>query len=337
MIYSLVVEGLYFAQADIFGEFLPSKSSIEAVLSKLGNPSLTKGEKRIAEQDFCILSYTIIKLLDKQFNADIYLSRGEIGKGLEADLRFIASVKQQAEMTETSFYLLMQSIFIMEWYQYVAGNPSGGNPQKVQQQTTSMLLIANKKKEPWNFPKVTNQDDYSRLEEYPDYKSASGYFNSFTSKLNDELDNILRGESLTERGSKIGNSILDSFTAINSLAAIGERKGNKSVPFFCPFCKTHSVLERVRKGTRSHCKHFEFECNKPYSAIKTKESRNSPGSQKNKKPSAKRELAKRKLVSTKPIWEKADDTRRYCYECDPPKRRLVNEGQLCEECYYSQP
>jgi hypothetical protein len=74
LIYSLVVEGLYFAQADIFGEYLPTKSSVEAVLSKLGNPNLTKGQKRIAEQDFCTLSYGVTELLDKQINADIYLT-----------------------------------------------------------------------------------------------------------------------------------------------------------------------------------------------------------------------------------------------------------------------
>jgi hypothetical protein len=331
MIYSLVVEGLYFAQADIFGEYLPSKSSIEAVLSKLGNPNLTKGQKRIAEQDFCILSYEITKLLDKQINADIFLSRGKTGEDLEAYFQFVSTMEQQAEMTDTSFGSLMQSIFVMNWHQFIVGNPSGGNLQKIQQQTSSMLLIANGEKKPWNFPRVTIRDDYSRLEEYPDYKSANDYFKSFNNKLDDELDNILRGESEKERGSKIGNSIIDSFAAINSLAAIGDKKGNKSVPFFCPFCQTHSVLERVRKGTRSHCENLE--CKRAYSAAKTKDNRESPSSQKNKKPSAKQKIAERKLVSTKPIWEEADDTRRYCIGCR--KRRLVDEERSCEECYYS--
>jgi hypothetical protein len=316
MIYSLVVEGLYFAQADIFGEYLPSKSSIEAVLSKLGNPNLTKGQKRIAEQDFCVLNYGITKLLDKQINADIYLSRGATGEDLEACLQFILTMKQQADMTEFSFVSLMQSIFVRSWHQYIAGNPSGGNLQKIQQQTTSMLLIASGEKEPWGFPRVTIRDDYSRLEEYPDYESANEYFKSFTNKLNDELDNILRGENEKKRGSKIGDSILDSFAAINTLAAIGKKKGNKSVPFFCPFCNTHSVLERVRKGTRSHCENLE--CERAYSAAKTKENRDSP--------------AIKQQVSNKPFWKKADDTPRYCIGCR--KRRLVDEGRSCKKCYY---
>lgn len=317
MIYSLVVEGLYFAQADIFGEYLPAKSSIEAVLSKLGNPNLTKGQKRIAEQDFCTVSYTIVTLLDKQLNADIYLSRGEIGKDLEASRQFVSAIKQQAEMTEFSFWSVMQSIFVMEWYRYIAGNPSGGNLQKISQQTKSMLLIASGEKKHWEFPQVTIHDDYSRLEEYPDFKSANEYFNSFTNKLNDELDDISRVEK--ERDSKIVNSILDSFAAINSLAAIGEKKGNRSVPFLCPFCKTHSVLERARKGTRSHCKNLE--CERAYSTAKTEENRESPANQ--------------KQVSNKPLWKKASDTPRYCLECR--YRRLVNEERSCKKCYDSEP
>jgi hypothetical protein len=333
MIYSLVVEGLIFAQTDVFGEYLPSRSSIEDVMSKIGNPNLTKGQKRIAEQDFCTLSYTIVTLLDKQINADIYLSRGEIGEDLEASRQFMSAIKQQAEMTEFSFWSLMQSIFVMEWYHYIAGNPSGGNLQKISQQTKSMLLIASGEKKPLEFPQVTIHDDYSRLEEYPDFKSANEYFNLFTNKLNDELDNISRIEK--KRDLKIVNSILDSFAAINSLAAIGEKKGNRSIPFFCPFCKTHSVLERVRKGTRSCCENFEFECKKAYSTAKTKENRESPASQKNRKSSAKQKLAKRKLVSSKPLWKKASDTPRYCIGCR--KRRKVDEGRSCEDCYYPEP
>jgi hypothetical protein len=215
------------------------------------------------------------------------LSRGETGEDLEASRQFMSAIKQQAEMTEFSFWSVMQSIFVMRWYHYLAGNPSGGNLQKIDQQTTSMLLIPSGKKETWNFPQVTIHDDYSRLEEYPDFRSANEYFKSFTSKVMNDLENDLYEQNLRKRGSKIGSSILDAYAAINSSAAIGEKKGNKLVPFLCPFCQTHSLMERVKKGSRSHCENLEFECDKAYSAAKTNENRESPASQKNRKPSAK--------------------------------------------------
>lgn len=319
MIYSLVVEGLIFAQADIFGEYLPTKSSIEAVLSKLRNPNRTKGEKRIAEQDFCTFSYAIVTLLDRQLNADIYLSRGETGEDLEASFQLVSAIKKQAEMTGFSFWSLMQSTFVMRWYHYLAGNPSGGNLQKIHQQTTSMLSIANGEKEPWNFPEATIYDDYSRLEEYSDFKSSTEYFKSFTSKVINDLENSLNEQNPKERGSKIGDSILDMYAAINSLAAIYKKKGNRLVPFLCPFCQSHSLLKRANKGSRAHCE--KLECKRAYSFVGTQRNRESPANQ--------------IQVSSLRPWEKASGTPRYCCECR--KRRLVNKERSCKPCYYLEP
>ena len=319
MIYSLVVEGLIFAQADIFGEYLPSKTSIEAVMSKLGNPNQTKGEKRIAKQDFCSLNYVIVTLLDRQLNADIYLSRGEIGKDLEASFQFVSAIKQQAEITGFSFWSVMQSTFVMRWYQYLAGNPSGGNLQKICQQTTTMLSIANRDKEPWKFPEVTIYDDYSRLEEYLDFQSANEYFKSFTSKVMNDLENSLNEQNPKERGSKIGDSILDMYAAINYLAAVYEKKGNRLVPFLCPFCQSHSLLKRAKKGLRAHCENLE--CKRAYSFVGNQRNRESPANQ--------------IQVSSLLPWEKASGTPRYCCECR--KRRLVNKERSCKQCYYLEP
>ncbi len=108
MIYSLVVEGFIFAQTDVFGEYLPSRSSIEAVMTRLGNINRTDDENRSNKWTFCRLNYKTVVELDKSVNPLRYLTEIENNNIFQNYQEWLAIIEAGKKPTSLELSVMYQ-------------------------------------------------------------------------------------------------------------------------------------------------------------------------------------------------------------------------------------
>jgi hypothetical protein len=282
MIYSLVVEGLIFTQTDVFGKYLPSRSSIEDIMSRLENINRTDDENRENKQRFCSLNYIAVVELDKSFNPLRYLSELEnknivqnyqewlmhieirIDKPsfLELSVMYQRNLDRMCQLTGNDFNCVIQDNFVIAWYGYLLGNSGHIGVQKIRKELTTLLKVAEGRKALNNYKPIEKQDDYLfRLRDHKNLGLADKSFASFTDTVS----------SLAESNDEMFVLNMAQHQVMLRLAEIAEKLPNRSVPFLCRFCNNISGIIRGGKTPASCGK-----CKNKYSASTSAKNRQTP-------------------------------------------------------------
>jgi hypothetical protein len=263
MIYSLVVEGLIFAQTDVFGKYLPSRSSIEDVMSRFEDINRTNDENRVNKQRFCSLNYTTVVELDKSFNPtrnlteleninivlnyQEWLTNIETRKDkpafLELSVMYQRNLDRMCQLTGHDFYCVIQDNFVIAWYGYLIGNSGHIGDQKFKRELEAILKVAEGRKPISLYKPIGNRDEYcSRLRDYEDLGLADKRFSEFT----DAVSNLAKSND------EMSILVLAQHEVTLRLTEIVEKSPKRSVPFLCRFCNNISDIIRGGK-TPSSC------------------------------------------------------------------------------------
>jgi hypothetical protein len=310
MIYSLVIEGLIFAQTDVFGKYLPSRSSIKDAMSRLENINRTDDENRVNEQRFGSLNYKTVVELDKSFNPLRYMTELEnnnivqnyqewlmnIDKPsfLELSVMYQYNLDRMCQLTGYDFKNVMQENFIIVWYGYLLGNSGHIGIQKIRKELTTLLLVAGGKKHTSSYKMSEKRDDYLYvLKEYKDLVSSVKSFNGFTDDVS----------SLVESNEEMFILNMAQHEVTLRLVEITERSLDNLSRFLCPFCNDIAAIIRGVK-TPSSCS----KCKNKYSASTS--------------------LKNRRDATNKKI-------RSFCSSCGKRRICYVSEKEKsCEECSF---
>jgi hypothetical protein len=282
MIYSLVVEGLMFAQTDVFGKYLPSRSSLEDVMSRLENINRTDDENRVNKQRFCSLNYTTVVELNKSFNPTRYLTeleninivlnyqewltnietRKDKPAFLELSVMYQRNLDRMCQLTGYDFCCVIQDNFVIAWYGYLLGNSGHIGDQKFKRELEAILKVAEGQKPLSDYKPVEKRDDYlSRLSDYKDLGLADKRFSEFTDAVS----------NLAESSEEMFVLIAVQQEVTLRLTEIAEGFPDRSVPFLCPFCNAISDSERGKRP-KAKCE----KCGNKYSASTSAKHRRTP-------------------------------------------------------------
>jgi hypothetical protein len=233
-------------------------------------------------------------------------------------IRLIEIDKILAEITGFDFAFLRRAKALMDWHQTLRGGYTVINQQKLRKALNSISKVLKNPPYPLSFESIPVKD-YSHLlrvskQETPDeyyirdeYSRAYDYVYRFFKTVNDLaiIDSTIRKLNIEE---------------INIMKKIVTNAESDPMyllyRFCCPFCGKHELIEKGKKP--KSCE--SLECTKAYSAATTRKSSNQPHAlnKKSKKPDSR--------------WVKIDNIPRWCSECEPPKRRLVDAKQICQPC-----
>lgn len=278
MIYSLVVEGLIFTQTDVFGKYLPSRSSIKDIMSRLENINRTDDENRLNKQRFCSLNYTAVVELDKSFNPLRYMTELEnknivqnyqewlmnIEKPsfLELSVMYHRNLDRMCQLTEHGFNCVIQDNFIIVWHSYLLGNSGHIGTQRIRKELTTLLSVAEGRKDLKAYKLIENQEDYLlSLRCYKELTLADKIFSEFTDAVS----------NLAESSEEMLVLNLAQHEVTLRLTEISEKSLDRSAPFLCPFCNAISVIDRGKRP-RAKCD----ECGNKYSASTSAKNRQTP-------------------------------------------------------------
>jgi hypothetical protein len=282
MIYSLMVEGLIFAQTDVFGTYLPSRSSIEDVMSRFENINRTDDENRVNKQRFCSLNYTTVVELDKSFNPTRYLTeleninivlnyqewltnietRKDKPAFLELSVMYQRNLDRICQLTGYDFCCVIQDNFVIAWYGYLLGNSGHIGDQKFKRELEAILKVAEGRKPISFYKPIEKRDDYcSRLADYKDLGLADKRFSEFTDAVS----------NLAESNDEIFILNMAQREVTLRLTEIAEEAPDRSVPFLCPFCNAISDIIRGKRP-RAKCE----KCGNKYSASTSAKNRQTP-------------------------------------------------------------
>jgi hypothetical protein len=235
------VQGFMFSQIDVLGEYLPSRTSIESVLSEIKD---IRNKRK-----FLQCSNSVVMILNKSFNPQYcqpeltnldrnnYQTwvRGIVTPTLpELNKMFLLNMEIMCEISGYDFALLIRSTFIVNWYHSIVGNFSGGDIQKVRKESKTLLLIINREKNIDSLSEKQDNIDYSELEKYSDFAAANKYLYSFNKFIGEALEH--------DSGISIFNN--EIFEIIHESAKIIEKRDKGVVVFFCKQCKTHSTVKQ---------------------------------------------------------------------------------------------
>jgi hypothetical protein len=307
-----------FEQVLIYGDYFPLKSSIIAVLSKIGRGKVSLSEAEIAEAEmlFCELSNTYTQQLYAVFCPDEYLNEyvsdggtdPEILEYLQLNHKWLNLLKKQAELLQRDFHIPVQCLAVIGWYSSIIGDMGVINEGLIAEETNKMLNIfyrnkpREKYKDSWNFKEYKQH-----LFDYPDFVWALKSCSDFTSLL---LENI--GYELKDSDSKEirkGVTLLRKWKMEMSAIDVARIKLHKQrqperLTGFCANCMTNYRYDRSKSG---RCQRPE--CIGAYNTNKTLKSRY-------------KKKIKNKWVGSK---------RNVCELCRNIDK--VNKNDLCFKCY----
>jgi hypothetical protein len=324
MIYSLVVEGLIFAQTDVFGDYLPPQSSIIAVLSKIGKGKVSLSDAEIAKAMmlFCELSNTYTQQLYAVFCPDEYLSDyvgdggtdPEILEYIRLNRKWLNLLKSQAELLQRDFRIPVQCLAVIGWYSSIIGDMGVINEPLIAEKNNKMLNVFHKKKprekyrESWNFKEYNHH-----LFDYPDFVWALESYSDFSSFLLENTGYKLKDSDTKEI--RKGVTFLRKWQMEMSAIDIARIKLCKPsqpdlLTGFCTNCMTNYQYDRQvykqDKKTSSLCPRIE--CISEYNTNKTLKSRH------------KKKVEKKWVGSKRGV-------------CKCGNIEEVNDKNLCCKCY----
>lgn len=282
----IIVQGLTFEQAYIFGEYLPSESSIETGFSYI--------KDRRNKRQSSVFFNEITKELEKSFNPD--------GEHTDLDTRWRVSLKDNPTLVDLDranlwilkgmckllgydFPLLMQVEFIFDWHLALFGNYTEGSKatrermsklvnlmsfsrelELYQQVKDSDLIFSFKEKEGFVNAKFHRAEYSQLLENYkriadrdPEYPWMKGFpeceraykdiieFNQAVGKINNlPISDI---QTLAMAG-----LIKLQISTNRKTARIIELSPKTKEIFWCPDCKTHSKIQLKNGNMPAHCR-----------------------------------------------------------------------------------
>lgn len=301
----------------IYGDYFPPKSSIIAVLSKIGRGKVSLSEAEIAEamMELCELSNTYTQQLYAVFCPDEYLKEyvsdggndPEILEYIRLNRKWLNLLKSQAELLQRDFHIPVQCLAVIGWYSSIIGNMGAINEGLIAEETRKMLNVFNRKKPKEKYRPSWKFKEYKHhLLDYPDFVWALKTYSDFTSLL---LENI--GYKLKDSDSKEihrGVSILRYCQMEMSAIDVERIKLCKPsqpdrLTGFCTNCMTNYRYDRGESG---RCQRPE--CTGAYNTNKTLKSR------------LKKKVEKKWVGSKRSVCK--------CGNIDE-----VNENNLCFKCY----
>jgi hypothetical protein len=236
MIYSTVqglsfktVQGLSFKRFKVCGEYIPSVRMIKGILNDRHTDE--------AKQQLSDISNEYCQLFEIECRNELppdipenKLKRQRI----EIDRNFLGNNQAMSAITGHSFDKLVRYQYVMSWYQAVAGNSSGGNPQAVR-----------KGKRPLD---VNSKGEMERGElslTYPDFREADDYFRGFYVSV----------ASFYKAGNvkmiNLSNRQDDIFKERAYLEEKIRKDGKKMATFFCKYCQKYHEFSTFK--IRVHC------------------------------------------------------------------------------------
>lgn len=245
-----MIGGLIFKLFDVFGEYLPTDSMIENILKDRATDE--------AKQQFCKVSnkYCLLFEIDCWNEMPPDIPGNELTRQrLELDRNFMGHEQAMSAITGHSFERLVKYQYVMNWYQAVAGNFSGGNPQSIR-----------RNKIPLDVSRKTGemQRDESFLI-YPEFREADDYYREFYDSIasfcktgNVEMINLSNSQGVI-------------FKDRASLEEKMRTDGIKIVNFFCKYCQKYHVFDscKVRDTCgSSECKRDRDASRKPRKNLK---------------------------------------------------------------------
>ncbi len=268
-----------FEQVFICGDYLPPYSSIQAVMLRIGKGKVSLSDDEIAKakQLFCDLSNIYTDLISRSVCPDEYRSKvidGDLEslQLIELDRRWLSLLKTQAGLVERDFNIIVQCLFMLEWYRLILGDMGVINLNLIAEETSKMLNVYNRKKPLDKYRPNWKLKNYSQhLMIYPDFASAYDYFSDFSLLVLENIGYQLEASDSagTHRGITLLREIQTEMSAID-LIRIRSRKAypNETFAGFCSNCMTNYFYER---GASSLCSRSE--CAKAYSAQTSRKNR----------------------------------------------------------------
>jgi hypothetical protein len=183
---NISIEDIEFKQIDVFGEYLPSQSTIEMVLKIFDSKKKKKIFRDFSDKFNSRSSTHCYKLPFDIFDEGSYLNwfknLGDLKdiSLLQANNIYLKMIKNKCKITGYEFELVVQSEHVMDWHNFILGNYGKGN-KKEDRQMANICLKGSQDPRYERFHKFQQkeQSKHNFYHEYPDYAKALNYFISF--------------------------------------------------------------------------------------------------------------------------------------------------------------
>ena len=154
---------------------------------------------------------------------------------IEIDRNFMGHKQAMSAITEHSFEKLVRYQYVMGWYQAVAGNSSGGNPQAMR-----------KGKKPIDVNSKTGEMEREKLSlKYSEFREADDYIREFY----DSISSFYKAENTA-----IIIFLNSQHIIFKERAKLEERirkQYTKWATFFCKYCQKYHIFDSFK--VRENC------------------------------------------------------------------------------------
>jgi hypothetical protein len=241
------VQNIEFQQIYVFGEYLPSLSSIEDAI-KIYDTKDKKIKFRKFSNNFNQWSsyhhhHEIpFNILDENSYLEWFNNLGDINKisYSQAETIYVKMIERKCKITGHDFRLVVQNQHVLEWYQCLYGNYGNGNEKQVREMS-NIFLKGSETESYERFIDFQNKEKlrYSYLrDKYQDYAKAEKYYSEFFA-LN-HVPILLDSKKTIEQAN--GN-IAGIRGEIAKILKNSQNYGHQKQMFFCHKCQSHSFAK----------------------------------------------------------------------------------------------